>query len=60
MSEYLYRGGKYTEEEIQAGLREEELRDEYKIKFNVKGKRGRILKVKLTRRNRRLRNKINR
>ena len=33
---------KYTEEEIQAGIREEELRDEYKIKFNVKGKRGRI------------------
>ena len=50
----------YTEEEIQAGLREEELRDEYKIKFNVKGKRGRILKVKLTRKNQRLRNKINR
>jgi len=48
----------YTEEEIQAGIREEKLRDEYKIKFNVKGKKGRILKVKLTRRNERLRNKL--
>ena len=50
----------YTEEEIESGIREEELRDEYKIKFNVRGKRGRILKVKLTRKNQRLRNKINR
>ena len=49
---------KYTEEEIQAGIREEELRDEYKIKFNVKGKRGRIIKVKIARRNQRLRGKL--
>ncbi len=49
---------KYTEEEIQAGIREEELRDEYKIKFNVKGKRGRIIKVQIARRNQRLRSKL--
>ena len=49
---------KYTEEEIQAGVSEEELRDEYKIKFNVKGKRGRIIKVKIARRNQRLRGKL--
>ena len=55
--EFLLSKG-YTEEEIQAGIREEELRDEYKIKFNVKGKKGRILKVNLTRRNERLRDKI--
>ena len=50
---------KYTEEEIQSGIREEELRDEYKIKFNVKGKKGRVLKVQVARRNERLRDKLN-
>ena len=32
--------------------------DEYKIKFNVKGKRGRIIKVQIARRNQRLRSKL--
>jgi len=50
---------KYTEEEIQSGIREEELRDEYKIKFNVKGNKGRVLKVQVARRNQRLRDQIN-
>jgi len=49
----------YTEEEIQAGIRSEELRDEYKIGFNVKGKGGRIIKVQISRRNQRLRDRMN-
>ena len=49
----------YTEEEIQAGIQSEELRDEYKIGFNVKGKGGRIIKVQISRRNQRLRDRMN-
>ena len=48
----------YTESEIQAGIKEDELRDEYKIGFNVKGKGGRILKVQIKRRNARLRGRM--
>lgn len=48
----------YTESEIQAGIKEDELRDEYKIGFNVKGKGGRILKVQIKRRNARLRSRM--
>ena len=32
----------YTREEIESGVQEEELRDEYKIKFDQKGKGGQI------------------
>ena len=49
---------KYTEKEVQSGLTEEDLTDEYKIKFNVKGKKGRMLKVQVSRRNQRLRGRI--
>ena len=49
---------KYTEKEVQSGLTEEDLIDEYKIKFNVKGKKGRILKVQVSQRNQRLRGRI--
>ena len=49
----------YTQNEIQAGLDEEDLRDEYKIKFNQKGKGGKMLKVVISRKNQRLRDQIN-
>ena len=48
----------YTEKEVQSGLPEEDLTDEYQIKFNVKGKKGRMLKVQVSRRNQRLRGRI--
>ena len=49
----------YTQEEILSGVKEESLRDEYKIKFDQKGKGGKILKVVISRRNQRLRDQIN-
>ena len=49
----------YTQEEILSGVKEESLRDDYKIKFDQKGKGGKILKVVISRRNQRLRDQIN-
>ena len=49
----------YTREEIESGVQEEELRDEYKIKFDQKGKGGKLLKVVISRKNQRLRDQIN-
>ena len=49
----------YTQEEIESGVQEEELRDEYKIKFDQKGKGGKLLKVVISRKNQRLRDQIN-
>ena len=49
----------YTRNEIQSGIDEEELRDEYKIKFDQTGKGGKKLKIVISRRNQRLRDQIN-
>jgi len=49
----------YKESEIQAGINDKALRDEYKISFNVKGKGGRMLKVQISRKNQRLRDRMN-
>ena len=48
----------YTRNEIQSGIDEEELRDEYKIKFDQTGKGGKKLKVVISRKNERLRSKL--
>ena len=48
----------YTQNEILTGIKEEELREEYKIKFDQKGKGGKTLKVVISRRNQRLRDQL--